>query len=161
MHQITDTKGRDWNLNVNVGSIRRVKARTGVDLLMFMEPKENEKGEKEEEAVLLKLFEDPFLLTGVLAALCEPQMEERKVGQSDFEESFTLDTLMTALNVLSDEVFDFFPKPRREVYRAQKAAIDKASEAVYSEMQRLVESGQLEKLQEEARGKPSTDSPES
>lgn len=156
MHKFTDTLGRDWNVCVNVGTIRRAKAATGIDLLSLMDiPEEGH------ESPLETLANDPAKVVDVLASVCESQRKERNVDASAFEEAFNGETLEAATNALVEEVIDFFPQPRRDYFRAIKEATDKAAAETARSMENAVKEGVFGKAIDEALSKPSTASPES
>jgi hypothetical protein len=162
MHKFTDTQGRDWNVCVNVGTIRRAKAATGIDLLTLMDiPEEPKEGEERKPTLLESLADDYEKLVALLASLCAVQMKERNIDEDAFVEAFNGDTLESATNALVEEVIDFFPQPRRDYLRAIKAATDKAAAKTAESMEKAVKEGLFEKAVDEALGKPSGGSPES
>ena len=81
MTTFNDKQKKTWSLELTVGSARRVKNETGVNLLnmISLEP-----DGKASTAELEKLIEDPFALVNVLFTLCAKQAEESSVSGEDF-----------------------------------------------------------------------------
>jgi len=157
MHKFTDTLGRDWNICVNVGTVRRAKDETGIDILALMDfPKKDG-----EQTPLQVLTADPMKVVGVVAAICEGQLKERGIDAVAFAEAFTGETLEKATDALLEGVVDFFPQPRRNYMRSIKEAAAKAAEAENKAMEDAVKNRVFEKVVDEALGKLSTATPES
>lgn len=112
MKPFKDNKGRQWEIDVNVSSIRRVKDVTGIRL----------DGDQQELAVKLN---DVINLCNVLFVLCKPQADAQGVTDEQFGESLAGDVLGAAVDALREAITDFFPSRQRTV---MTAALAKARE---------------------------------
>lgn len=108
MKLFKDNNGKEWILDINVGTIELVKARTGVDLTKLFE------GQME---LLGKLFSDPVQLVVVLwAAVRQPDATDD--DRLKFYSVLRGDALESAATALVEDVIDFFPNRRqREIWR--------------------------------------------
>ncbi len=113
MKTFTDNTGRTWTLSVTVGTIKRVRALCGVDLanIITIAP-----GEKPKVDLLEQLASDPVLLVDVLYAVCKPEADSKGVSDEDFGRAMAGDAIELATSALLDEVIDFFPAVKRQVF---------------------------------------------
>lgn len=113
MKQFTDTRGRAWNLEITVGTCRRVRNVLGVDLpnITLGEP-----------PLLQRLSTDVILLVDVIYVLVKPQADALSVSDQEFAEAFGGDTASVAADMFWEELIDFFRRDRRP---DQAAAIEK------------------------------------
>jgi len=98
-----DANGTQWDTSVTVGSIRRVKGVTGVDLANIFD-----------EKVYGQLVSDPFMLIDVIVALIKPQLDERDVKEDAFAELCNGSTVELATESLMRSIAEFFPAPKRK-----------------------------------------------
>ena len=101
MRSFSDGKKREWNLELNVISAKRVKSDTGVDLLDM-------------ESLSDKLA-DTYILVDVLWSMIRKQAEALNVDDEDFGASLAGDSIELATTALLEEVIEFFPLPRRKI----------------------------------------------
>ncbi len=102
MPSFTDSKGRSWDVVVNVWTLTRVKDHTGVLLTSLME----KNGE-----LFAKLHADPILLADIGWRLVEDQAAERDVDVKDFAESILGDPLGALRKAVLEGAVDFFADP--------------------------------------------------
>jgi len=114
MKSFTDNTGRAWLVNVNVGTIKRVRALCGVDLANIISI---ESGRKPKIELLERLASDPVLLVDVLYAVCKEEADSRNVSDEEFGRSMAGDAIEFATAALLDEIIDFFPEAKRKVFR--------------------------------------------
>lgn len=114
MKSFTDNTGRAWLVNVNVGTIKRVRALCGVDLANIISI---ESGRKPKIELLERLASDPVLLADVLYAVCKEEADSRNVSDEEFGRSMAGDAIEFATAALLDEIIDFFPEAKRKVFR--------------------------------------------
>lgn len=103
-----DTNGRQWQLSVTVGAMKRVQALCGVNLYQIIEL------DNSKTSLLDRLASDPILLVDVLYAVCKPQADQIHVSDSDFGEAMTGQTIDDASDALLQEIVDFFPEAKRQ-----------------------------------------------
>ena len=113
MKSFTDNIGRVWTVNVNVGTVKRVRALCGVDIANIISVKPDG---KPEVALLERLATDPVLLVDVLYAACKEEADARKISDEDFGRAMAGDAIELACAALLDEIIDFFPEAKRRVF---------------------------------------------
>lgn len=151
MRTFTDNASRTWTVAVNVGTLKRVKALTGTDLLEVIEGR-----------LVERLIADPVLLVDILYAACKPEADARNVTDEAFGQAMGGDAVEQATEALLEELVDFFPRPRRALLRK---ALEKY-QAMEATALRLAEK-QLDALDPETAllpatsGEPSGSPPES
>ena len=110
MRQFTDTKGRVWEVELNVRQMKRVRDVLGIDLVNVIQ------GGKDGTVAtdtLDRVANDPILLVDILWVLCEGQAKAAGVTDDDFGSSLAGDSISDATRAFLDELVDFFPGARR------------------------------------------------
>lgn len=118
MQTIKDQEGRPWRVSVNVVTIERVRADTGVDLLEFGMDGPND---RVEDSIFFRFRADPVLLAKVLFSLCAREAKERGMVWEDFGEGFSGDSLNEGRKAVEDEIGNFTQDPKTR--EAMKKAI--------------------------------------
>ena len=147
MTTFTDKQKKTWSLELTVGSARRVKNETGVNLLnmISLEP-----DGKASTAELEKLIEDPFALVNVLFTLCAKQAEESGVSGEDFAERFDADVIMAATNALIEEIINFSPAAKRRALTKFYQTAQRIAAEQEKELEKILNDETLdEKIEEE------------
>lgn len=113
MKSFADNAGRTWMLQVNVGTIRRVRALCDLDLanIIQLEP-----GKTPKVDLLEQLAGDPVLLVDVLYAVCKEEADHKKISDEEFGRAMAGDAIEHATAALLDEIIDFFPEAKRQVF---------------------------------------------
>jgi hypothetical protein len=156
-------KAHEWLLHINVASIRRVRAATGVDLAALP------------ASGLGEFLSDVVKFVDVLWVLVEPQAKERGVSDEDFGASLSGDSLVRAAEAFVEELIDFFPAPRRgplrEMVKKGRQLDDVMARMAGEEMARFDPEAEAEKTRkrlkqqreslESGSGEPSGGVPES
>ena len=154
MHTFNDTQGRTWTVTINVDAIRRVRALLNINLLETVEGK-----------LLERLITDPVLLCDILFALIQPEAEAKQVSDEDFGRALGGDVLDHATTALLEELVDFFPSGRRQVFRKALEKLKQLEGIALETATRRLESSELEQQMAAAlastRGSSSGNSPES
>jgi len=132
MKTFTDNKGRTWEIEVTVATVKRVRALCRVDLNSIVELDKNNKPSAE---LLERLSSDPVLLVDVLYAVCKSQADKLGVSDVDFGEAMAGDAIEHATTALLEEVIDFFPEAKRLVMRKILSASRKFSEAARKKLE--------------------------
>ncbi len=114
MKTFNDNTGRSWTLSVTVGTIKRVRALCGVDLANIITL---EAGKQPKVDLLERLASDPVLLVDVLYAVCKPEADAKNITDEEFGRAMAGDAIEFATAALLDEVIDFFPEAKRQVFR--------------------------------------------
>lgn len=102
MKTFKDSQGREWQVTVNVTTIKRVRDLVKVDLLEVLEGK-----------LLERLASDPILLVDVLYVVCKPQADKDNVTDESFGAALAGKSIEDATTAFLEELVDFFPEPRK------------------------------------------------
>ena len=147
MKTFTDNAGRDWVIEINVASLKRVKGITGTDLIALAVSMDT--------SVAEKLASDPILLCDVLYAACKPQADERGVSDEEFGRAMAGDAIESATVALLEGIVGFCPSPRDRaalgrVLTAMRDARDKARDLVDTNLDRMIgvggEDGEIDRI---------------
>jgi hypothetical protein len=106
MRQFKDENGRPWTINVNIGTVKRVRQMAGVDLLDLRDGN-----------LFTELASDPVKLGDVLWVLVLDEAGAAGITDIQFAAALAGDALDSATQALLDEIVDFFPKPQRDLLR--------------------------------------------
>ena len=153
MKTFTDNAGRDWVIEINVASLKRIKGLTGTDLIGLAVSMDT--------SVAEKLASDPILLCDVLFAACKPQADERNISDEDFGRAMAGDAIESATVALLEDIVGFCPSPRDRaalgrVLSAMRDARNKARDLVDQNLDRMIEGGEIDRVIEEAMHSAST-----
>ena len=147
MKTFIDKKNRKWELELNVGSARRVKDETGVNMLNLLSLESNGRASTEP---LEKLIDDPFALVNVLYALCRKQAEKENISDEDFAEIFDADVIEAATNALIEEIINFSPAAKRKALTKFYQTAQRIAAAKEAELEKTLNDGTLDaKIEEE------------
>jgi len=128
MQTFNDSRGRTWELSVNVNTIKRVKQMADVDLM----------GLVSDHASVERLIADPCLLVDVLYVLCKPQADAAGVTDVEFGESLGGDALDDATTALLEDFCDFFPARKRSILRTALGKIRAIEQGVLDLAEKIV-----------------------
>lgn len=92
-----DTEGRAWSLDLTIGSIKRVKSITDIDLLNI-----------QDGSTLVELSRDPFKLVDMLWAIIQPQAVALNVTDEQFGSSMGGMALRDASEAFLASITSFF-----------------------------------------------------
>lgn len=110
MKTFIDSKGRIWEVELNVRQMKRVRDILGVDLVNVISAGEDGAVATD---TLDRVANDPILLCDILWVLCEGQAKPAGVTDDDFGSSLAGDSISEATRAFLDELVDFFPGARR------------------------------------------------
>ena len=140
MRTFTDNAGRTWTIALTVAAVKRVRDLAKLDLLNLANGR-----------VFERLVADPVTLCDALYAACKPQADAEGISDEAFGEAMAGDAIEHASKALIEELIQFFPNARERaalsrVVRTMDAAMDRAR----SDVERKLESGEIERTIEEA-----------
>lgn len=115
MRVFKDTESREWQVAINVASVKRVRQLMNVDIYKLIDRKLEP---------LEELLADPVAFVDVLYVLCKPQCDSLKVSDEDFGRGMGGDVLESAADVFVEELIDFFQNPKAR--NALRVALNKA-----------------------------------
>lgn len=107
MKSFKDREGRAWDLFLTLGSLKRIKAATGLDMLDLRQWESNETNP------LNRLSHDPAVLADTLCALCRSQLDSRGLTDEQFADALGGEAIDDALMALVEEWADFFHQGRK------------------------------------------------
>jgi hypothetical protein len=136
MKTFTDNACRSWSININIGSIKRVRSTLDVNLLDAIDGK-----------LIERLVTDPILLCDAIYVLCESEAAARGITDEQFGQAMAGDAIESATSALLEELVDFFPSGKRQVLTKALAKL-KAFEtkAIQLASKRLDDPGLEQKL---------------
>lgn len=128
----SDEKGEVWDLKVTGGTLKRVKALLGINILDILNVKKN----------TAELFSsDLGYQVDVLWAVCQPQALARKITEEEFAERLAGDAFGKATDTLMEAVINFTPNPAaRASLRALWEMMQQEGRKVEAELRATVES---------------------
>lgn len=113
MKTFRDNQNREWTIAINIGTMRRIRDLTGLDLAGDL-------------TTAMKTLEgDILLLVDVIYVACKPQADEREISDEQFGESFDESVVVEAGQAFLEEFANFFqPAKRRVLTTAMRKATE-------------------------------------
>jgi len=155
MRSFKDNAGRQWSVEINVATLKRVRGLTGTDLMQVIEG-----------TLIEKLIRDPVLLCDVVYAICKPEADTRTppVSDEEFGRAMAGDAIEAATTAVLEELVGFCPSPRDRanlgrVLQAMKKVMERARDLV----EKKLDGGELDRLADrllETAGASSISAPE-
>jgi len=112
MKTFKDSKGRLWQIAVNVFTVKQVKSQLDVDLTQAVVMSSTPQTQPD-VSLIDRLNNDPVLLADVLYVICRQEAEEKGVSDEEFGRSLAGRPIADATMALLEEIVDFFPDPAR------------------------------------------------
>jgi len=140
MSKITDKKGREWSIEIDLVTIRRVRKGLDINLLELVVP----------DSDLPLVLSDPVTLGDVLYVLCSDQATDRGVSDEDFGRALSPESLEAATIAIMEGVVNFSPPPLRP---ALQKALEKAKRFEADQKKKaklMMESQEFDAMLEEA-----------
>jgi hypothetical protein len=134
MKTFCDNAGRNWTVQINVDTIKRVRDLAKVNLLEVVEGK-----------LLERLVSDPVLLCDLIYCVCQPEADAKNVSDEDFGRAMAGDAIDGATTALLEELVDFFPQGKRRVLGKALAKLRSLESAALTAVEARLESPELEK----------------
>jgi hypothetical protein len=142
MRCFTDKNKDKWEIEITVGTAKRVKADCGVDLINITD---FAKQTGDEETPLETLMNDPALVVDVLFSLCYKQVAERGINGDAFGELFDYETIQGAVSALVEEIINFTPPVRRKVLMKMYEQGQRVMGEAELEAEKILENPEFEK----------------
>lgn len=140
MARFYDEHSRPWEVKVTVGSAKRVRSMTGVDVLKILDQPE----------ILSEVAADPIRFVDVLYALCKPEADRLELSEDDFHEALAGESIEKAVDAFLEALVSFFPPARR---KALERILTKAGEHQQRQTKALdamLDDGTLDKALDQA-----------
>lgn len=104
MRQFVDALGREWTVDLNIGTAREIRGHMrGVETLKDVDFLDY--------ASLVSALNDVFFAADLLFVVCRVQADERGVDEPDFGRALKGTILFDAREAFLEEYVDFFPDP--------------------------------------------------
>jgi len=130
MHTFKDSKGRQWEIAMTLGNVKRVRDTLHIDLLQ---------PEAGDPPLLQRLGVDEFLLAEVIEKFLEPQFAEKGTTADDVMAAFDGETILAAQSAFYDEMVAFFQSrgrnDRAKAVQKQQAVIKAATAAAVQQIE--------------------------
>ena len=117
MHSFKDKNGLEWNVEVNMATVKRVKNATGINI-----------ADLDNVEFMQKLKDDLIFLIDLLYLVCKPQADERGINDEAFAGLIFGDVLEQAVSAFLESYVDFFPQGTRRRLRAAQSLVSPAIE---------------------------------
>ncbi len=111
MKVFTDKTGKEWDVSLSIGALKRIKSFLGIDLL---DPVQIEKFQE-------NMASDPSAIAELIFAVVKRQADARGIIADDFYDALDTEALLAAAHALTDALVDFIPSPQRPTLRAKIA----------------------------------------
>jgi len=99
MQAFTDNKERTWEVAITIGSVKRIKALTGVDLFALDEG---------DPPLFTRLGVDAVLLCDVVCAIIRPQLQQADISDEAFAEGLAGDAATRMCAAFWKDLATFF-----------------------------------------------------
>ena len=144
MATFLDNKKRLWSIEFTLGSIARVKAETGLDLLTLHNP---------HSPALAVIRDDVFKLLQVLLVQLRPQLRDKGVGDEEFADSLHEEHSWDAVAALLTGMVDYYPPEKRAALKPLVETVLSAAANVRNRnlraIQQTMANSDLKELQQE------------
>jgi len=155
MRSFKDNAGRQWSVEINVATLKRVRGLTGTDLMQVIEG-----------TLIERLIRDPVLLCDVVYAICKPEADTRAppVSDEEFGRAMAGDAIEAATTAVLEELVGFCPSPRDRANLGRVLqAMTKVMERARDLVEKKLDGGELDRLTDrllETAGASSISAPE-
>ena len=140
-----DNEGRTWELRLDFGAAKRVRALVGVNLLSPMK-----EVEPDGPPLLARLGEDDMLVIDVIFAILKPRADARDISDEQWAAAMGGDAMQEAHDAFYREYVNFFRsrgKPEAiQAIEKQKATIDAAVREASARMEAIDPEAAVKKI---------------
>ena len=133
MRAFKDRLSREWSVEINIGTLKRVRGLLNINLLDVVGGQ-----------LLETLATDPEQLCNVLYVICKPQADAKGITDEQFGEGMAGDAISSGTDALLEELADFFPQPRRGLLQTAIAKLKTLDNLAVAEAGKLMASDKLE-----------------
>ena len=129
MRTFTDNNGREWVLDLNIESARRINPLLEAEKANLLQPN-----------TLIHRLADPFFTANVLYIFCKKQADDLAIDSAEFGRSLGGLALWTGQQMLIEEYIDFFPDPNVQdgIRKLSKKTLD-CSERIRKSIEKRME----------------------
>lgn len=127
MKVFKDNKGKEWEVDVNMFTVKEVRDALGVNIV-----------DLKNEDIIKRFKDDIIFVVDVLYVICRDQIKERDMDEKGFAEGLLGDGLVNGVDALLDAWVDFFPETTRKRLRASQALAGNVLEKMWSEVDKTL-----------------------
>jgi len=135
MEKFKDNKGREWEIEINIASIKKVKRLIDVDLMQSLDGK-----------FLQELSKDVVRMIDTIYVLISAQADAEGVTDEMFGESLAGDAVDAAINAFLDELVNFCPAQKRTLLQTVLTKIRGLEKTQIAAAQTLVDSVEFDEI---------------
>ena len=135
MKTFVDNMGKTWTVTVNVGTIKRVKDLLGINLVQAIT------GD-----LIEKVENDICLFVDILYVVCKQQAQANNISDEKFGELLGGDSLEKATEAFLDQLIDFFPEAKRNLYRKAWSKTKQAEVLAVQKLEKKLQAMDLEQM---------------
>ncbi len=132
MKTFKDCEGANWDICLNLGTVKKIKDKLGINLLEI---------EQGEPPLLTRLGTDELFLAEIILCCIETQIEKRKLSEQDVLSRFDGQTIGKAQSCFYEELIDFFQQKNQphkmKMVQKQLALIELAIKAAISKIDEI------------------------
>jgi len=133
-----DKNGKQWDCNVTVGAVKRVKNLCGFNLIPLT-------GEK-----IKTFYDDIPLFVDVVYSVIKPQADKCDITDEQFGEALDGDAIYLATSALLEGVVNFTPNPKQrammeKLLKSVRDGMEYSLNAAEKEMEKLDLTGEIQK----------------
>ena len=147
MKTFTDSKGRNWEVELNIRQMKRVRDTLGIDLVnvIALDPDGKVKVD-----LVDRIAGDPCLLVDILWVCVEEEAKAAGVTDEQFGRSLAGDSIEEATRAFLDELVDFFPGAKRLFLKKAVELSRKYAGESTAALEKALEDPELERRVEES-----------
>jgi hypothetical protein len=135
MPKFSDNESREWDLRLDVSTVRAIRSALGVDLARVFSDRDQ----------LQRLHDDVCLMVDVIYEIIRTQADARGVTAEQFGHSLAGDVLSHAIEAFEEAIVDFLPQSdRRSIVRRMIAAGRAAQKQATLRLENALRDGLLE-----------------
>ncbi len=126
MKSFIDLENRTWKFSINMGMVKIIKSRLGIDILYV--------GGDEKKSIF-EIISDPVNFIDILFLLCEEQAEKLGVSDLDFAKAIDGTIYEDASFKFQEELVDFFPERQKKLLAKLLEQMKKVKQATMTEIE--------------------------
>ena len=136
MQSFKDKNGKSWDIELNIGTARKIKSRCDIDIENVVTF--NKQNQPQDVSILERLSGDAILLFNVIFAICEDQVTTAGMTEESFAELFNGDAIEAATEALLDEIINFSRPAKRKVLIQLRQISKNYSEKAGKELEKIL-----------------------
>lgn len=124
MRVIKDLKGREWELQITVGTVKRVRSYCDLDLYNIGD-----------SGFIKIIIDEPIKLIEMFWTIFEDQAKAKEIDEKEFCEGWAGDIIDEATKIFLDELIEFFPEKKRQPARKLLEKLEALAIKAYSRVE--------------------------